>query len=66
MYALSAYIKVQQGNQKEAKVLFEKQRDFDGKGKTAKKIKAELFGLRDKTFLFDLLNTLELLGLQEN
>ena len=66
MYALSAYIKVKQGNQKEAKVLFEKQRDFDGKGKTAKKIKGELFGLRDKTFLLDLLNTLELLGLQEN
>ena len=34
--------------------------------RTAKKIKGELFGLRDKTFLLDLLNTLELLGLQEN
>ena len=66
MYILSAYIKIKQGNEKEAKVLFEKQREFDGKGKTAKRIQGELFGLRDKTFLTDLLNTLKPLGLPEN
>jgi len=66
MYVLSAYIKIKQGNEKEAKVLFEKQKEFDGKGKTAKRIKGELFGLRDKTFLTDLLNTLKPLGLPEN
>ena len=66
MYVLSAYIKIKQGNEKEAKVLFEKQKELDGKGKTAKRIKGELFGLRDKTFLTDLLNTLKPLGLPEN
>ena len=66
MYVLSAYIKIKQGNEKEAKVLFEKQKEFDGKGKTAKRIKGELFGLREKAFLTDLLNTLKPLGLPEN
>ncbi len=66
MYVLSAFIEIKQGNNKKAEVLFEKQKGLDGKGKTAKKIKGELFGLRDKTFLNELLNTLEPLGLPEN
>ena len=66
MYVLSAFIKIKQGNKKEAKVLFEKQKELDGKGKTAKRIKGELFGLRNKTFLTELLNTLKPLGLPEN
>ena len=66
MYILSAFIKIKQGNEKEAKVLFEKQRELDGKGKTAKRIRGELFGVRNKTFLNELLNTLEPLGLPED
>ena len=66
MYVLSAFIKVKQGNEKDAEVLFEKQKEIDGKGKTAKRIKGELFGLRNKNFLNELLNTLKPLGLPEN
>ena len=66
MYVLTAFIKIKQGNEKEAKVLFEKQKELDGKGKTAKRIKGELFGVRDKTFLNELLSTLKPLGLPES
>ena len=66
LYILSAFIKIKQGKEKEAYLLFEKQRELDGKGKTAKRIKGELFGLRNKTFLTELLNTLAPLGLQDN
>ena len=66
MYVLSAFIKIKQGNEKEAKVLFEKQKELDGKGKTAKRIKGELFGVRDKSFLNELLHTLKPLGLPED
>ena len=66
LYILSAFIKIKQGKEKEAYVLFEKQRELDGKGKTAKRIKGELFGLRNKTFLTELLNTLAPLGLPDN
>ena len=66
LYILSAFIKIKQGKEKEAYDLFEKQRELDGKGKTAKRIKGELFGLRNKTFLTELLNTLAPLGLPDN
>ena len=65
MYVLSAFIKVKQGKEKEAIALFEKQKDLDGKGKTAKRIKGELFGLRNKAFLNELLDTLEPYGLPQ-
>ena len=65
MYVLSAFIKFKPGKEKEANVLFEKQKELDGKGKTAKRIKGELFGVRDKTSLNELLNTLKPLGLPE-
>ena len=63
MYILSAFIKVKQGKEKEAVALFEKQKELDGKGKTAKRIKGELFGLRNKKFLNELLQTLAPFGL---
>ena len=66
LYILSAFIKIKQGKEKDAYLLFEKQRELDGKGKTAKRIKGELFGLRNKTFLTELLNTLAPLGLPDN
>ena len=65
MYVLSAFIKVKQGKEKEATALFEKQKELDGKGKTAKRIKGELFGLRNKAFLNELLDTLEPYGLPQ-
>ena len=65
MYVLSAFIKVKQGKEKEATALFEKQKALDGKGKTAKRIKGELFGLRNKTFLNELLQTLAPFGLPQ-
>ena len=61
---LSAFIKVKQGKEKEAVALFEKQKN-DGKGKTAKRIKGELFGLRNKKFLNELLQTLAPFGLPQ-
>ena len=63
MYILSAFIKVKQGKGKEAVALFQKQKELDGKGKTAKRIKGELFGLRNKKFLNELLQTLAPFGL---
>ena len=65
MYVLSAFIKVKQGKDKEATALFEKQKALDGKGKPAKRIKGELFGLRNKTFLNELLETLAPFGLPQ-
>ncbi len=65
MYVLSAFIKVKQGKEKEATALFEKQKELDGKGKTAKRIKGELFGVRNKTFLNELLRTLAPFGLPQ-
>ena len=65
MYILSAFIKVKQGKEKEAVALFEKQKELDGKGKTAKRIKGELFGLRNKKFLNELLQTLAPFGLPQ-
>ena len=65
MYVLSAFIKVKQGKEKEAVALFEKQKELDGKGKTAKRIKGELFGLRNKKFLNELLQTLAPFGLPQ-
>ena len=65
LYVLSAFIKVKQGKEKEAVNLFEKQKELDGKGKTAKRIKGELFGLRNKAFLNELLETLSSFGLPQ-
>ena len=65
MYILSAFIKVKQGKEKEAVALFQKQKELDGKGKTAKRIKGELFGLRNKKFLNELLQTLAPFGLPQ-
>tara|TARA_B100001564_G_C20547117_1_gene627145 strand:- start:627 stop:800 length:174 start_codon:yes stop_codon:yes gene_type:complete len=39
------------------------EKELDGKGKTAKRIKGELFGLRNKAFLNELLKTLAPFGL---
>ena len=65
MYLLSAFINLKRGDKKKAKELFEKQKALDGKGKTAKQIKGELFGAIDKTFLNEFLDALTPFGLPQ-
>ncbi|MDA7592687.1 hypothetical protein N8714_03345 [Rhodobacteraceae bacterium] len=63
MYLLSAFIHKKRGNEKEANDFFAKQKNEDGKGKSAKIIKLELSMLRNKDFIDDLINELSSLGL---
>tara|TARA_B100000902_G_scaffold383879_1_gene423306 strand:+ start:134 stop:1990 length:1857 start_codon:yes stop_codon:yes gene_type:complete len=65
MYLLSAFINLKRGDKKKAEELFEKQKALDGKGKTAKQIKGELFGAIDKTFLNEFLDALAPFGLPQ-
>ena len=65
MYLLSAFINLKRGDKKKAEELFEKQKALDGKGKTAKQIKGELFGAIDKTFLNEFLDALTPFGLPQ-
>jgi class 3 adenylate cyclase/TolB-like protein len=63
MYLLSAFIHKKRGNEKKANDFFAKQKNEDGKGKSAKRIKAELSMLKNKSFIDDLINELNSLGL---
>ena len=48
---------------KKAKEFFEKQKNEDGKGKSAKRIRGELSMLKNKGFIDELINELSSLGL---
>ena len=63
MYLLSAFIHKKRGNEKKANDFFAKQKNEDGKGKSAKRIKGELSMLKNKSFIDDLINELSSLGL---
>jgi class 3 adenylate cyclase/TolB-like protein len=63
MYLLSAYINKKRGNEKKAVDFFAKQKNEDGKGKSAKRIRGELSMLKNKDFIDDLINELSSLGL---
>ena len=63
MYLLSAFIHKKRGNEKKANDFFEKQKNEDGKGKSAKRIRGELSMLKNKGFIDDLINELSSLGL---
>ena len=63
MYLLSAFIHKKRGNEKKANDFFAKQKNEDGKGKSAKRIKGELSMLKNKGFIDDLINELSSLGL---
>ena len=45
--------------------MFNKQREIDGKGKTAQKIHKEFISKRDKTYLNDIIATLKPFGLPD-
>ena len=63
MYLLSAFINKKRGDEKKAKEFFEKQKNEDGKGKSAKRIRGELSMLKNKGFIDELINELSTLGL---
>ena len=63
MYLLSAFIHKKRGNEKKANDFFAKQKNKDGKGKSAKRIRGELSMLKNKGFIDDLINELSSLGL---
>ena len=63
MYLLSAFIHKKRGNEKKANDFFSKQKNEDGKGKSAKRIRGELSMLKNKGFIDDLINELSSLGL---
>ena len=63
MYLLSAFIHKKRGNEKKAKDFFANQKNEDGKGKSAKRIRGELSMLKNKGFIDDLINELSSLGL---
>ena len=63
MYLLSAFIHKKRGNEKKANDFFAKQKNEDGKGKSAKRIRGELSMLKNKGFIDDLINELSSLGL---
>ena len=63
MYLLSAFINKKRGDEKKAKEFFEKQKNEDGKGKSAKRIRGELSMLKNKGFIDELINELSSLGL---
>ena len=63
MYLLSAFIHKKRGNEKKANDFFAKQKNEDGKGKSAKNIRVELSMLKNKGFIDDVINELSSLGL---
>ena len=63
MYLLSAFIHKKRGNEKKANDFFAQQKNEDGKGKSAKRIRGELSMLKNKGFIDDLINELSSLGL---
>ena len=63
MYLLSAFINKKKGNEKRARELFTKQKEEDGKGKSAKRIRGELSMLKNKAFIDELIAELSTLGL---
>ena len=63
MYLLSAFIYKKRGNEKRANDFFAQQKNEDGKGKSAKRIRGELSMLKNKGFIDDLINELSSLGL---
>ena len=63
MYLLSAFIHKKRGNEKKANDFFAKQKNEDGKGKSAKRIRGELSMLKNKGFIDDLISELNSLGL---
>ena len=63
MYLLAAFIHKKRGNEKKANDFFAKQKNEDGKGKSAKRIRGELSMLKNKGFIDDLINELSSLGL---
>ena len=63
MYLLSAFIYKKRGNEKKANDFFAQQKNEDGKGKSAKRIRGELSMLKNKGFIDDLINELSSLGL---
>ena len=63
MYLLSAFINKKRGNEKKANDFFMKQKNEDGKGKSAKRIRGELSMLKNKGFIEELINELSSLGL---
>ncbi|SVA43443.1 uncharacterized protein METZ01_LOCUS96297 [marine metagenome] len=65
LYIVLAYIHKKQGSEKLAKEMFEMQRKKDGKGMSAQQIHKGFISKKDKTFLNDIIETLEPFGLPE-
>ena len=65
LYIVLAYIHKKQGSEKLAKEMFEMQRKKDGKGMSAQQIHKGFISKKDKTFLNDMIETLEPFGLPE-
>ena len=65
LYIVLAYIHKKQGEEKLAKEMFEMQRKKDGKGMSAQQIHKGFLSKKDKTFLNDIIETLEPFGLPE-
>ena len=63
LYIVLAYIHKKQGEEKLAKEMFEMQRKKDGKGMSAQQIHKGFISKKDKTFLNDIIETLEPFGL---
>ena len=63
MYLLSAYINKKRGNEEKAREFFEKQKSEDGKGKSAQRIRGELSMLKNKSFIEELIDQLNSIGL---
>ena len=63
MYLLSAYINKKRGNEEKAREFFEKQKSEDGKGKSAQRIRGELSMLKNKSFIDELIDQLNSIGL---
>ncbi len=61
-----AYIYEKNGNQKKAQKMFMQQKAIDGKGKTGEIILKEYITARDKSYLNDIIKTLEPYGLDKN
>ena len=61
-----AYIYEKNGNKKKAKKMFLQQKSIDGKGKTGEIILKEYITARDKSYLNDIIKTLEPYGLAVN
>ena len=65
LYIVLAYIHKKQGEEKLAKEMFEMQRKKDGTGMSAQQIHKGFISKKDKSFLNDIIETLEPFGLPE-